>query len=118
MTWTLQLPVDSLMTLNQRLHWAVKARKTADLRAAARYGARNAGIPVSDHLHLTLHYRPRDRRHRDADNLMASFKPAADGVRDACLADDTPDFLSWSEPVIHEPAAGRKPALWLVVEAR
>ena len=118
MTWTLQLPTGSLLTLNQRMHWAVKARKTAELRTAACYGARSAGIPASERLHLTLHYRPKDNRRRDSDNLMATFKPTADGIRDACLKDDTPDYLSWSEPVIHAPSADRTPALWLVVEAR
>ena len=78
--------------------------------------ARVAGIGPQESIHVRLNYRPKDRRRRDADNLVATLKPAIDGlVAAGIVPDDCPPYVDWSAPRIHEPAADRKPLLWLTV---
>lgn len=93
------------LTANQRLHWAVKARLTADVRRDAMLLARSARLPRGvDHATIRLHYVPRDRRRRDADNLVPTLKAACDGLVDAGLtADDTPDQMTKHMPTIDPP---------------
>jgi crossover junction endodeoxyribonuclease RusA len=64
---------------------------------------------------VQLHYRPRTVRRRDTDNLVALLKPVCDGlVAVGVVADDTPEFMSKPEPVIH--AADRVTyGLWVVI---
>jgi crossover junction endodeoxyribonuclease RusA len=80
---------------------------------------REARIPAGQtHVHVTLHYVPKERRRRDADNLVPTLKPCIDGLRDArVIPDDTPDHVTWEPPVIH-PADPRNPRLWLEVTLR
>jgi hypothetical protein len=44
-------------------------------------------------LELSLNFYPRDRRKRDDDNLIASFKSGRDGIADALGVDDV-NFLT------------------------
>lgn len=94
------------LTANQRMHWAAKARLTADIRRAAMLLARAAKLPRSvDHVTVALHYTPRDRRRRDADNLVPTLKAACDGLVDAGLVDDdTPDQMTKHMPTIDPPS--------------
>jgi crossover junction endodeoxyribonuclease RusA len=88
---------------------ALIKRDTATLVRAADIGPQKA-------IHVRLHYRPKDRRRRDADNLVATLKPCLDGlVAAGVIPDDNPAHLDWSAPRIHEPATDRKPLLWLTV---
>ena len=107
MTWhTLWLPYATPpLTANQRLHWAAKARTTADVRRTAMLLARAAKLPQGvEHVTIELHYTPRDRRRRDADNLVPTLKAACDGLVDAGLVpDDTPDQMTKHMPVIEPP---------------
>lgn len=65
------------------------------------------------HATVTLHYRPRDNRRRDTDNLTATAKPIYDGLVDYGLVpDDVPQHMAKSEPVIHRKG---RPALWLEI---
>lgn len=72
---------------------------------------------------VQLHYRPRDSRRRDTDNLVATLKPCCDAlVTYGLVPDDTPEFMSKPEPIIHPPdrtkraANGRTiGALWLEI---
>ena len=78
--------------------------------------ARAARIGRHEAIHVRLNYRPKDRRRRDADNLVATLKPCLDGlVAAGVIPDDTPAHLDWSAPRIHEPAEDRKPLLWLTI---
>lgn len=108
MTWhTLWLPYATPpLTANQRLHWAVKARTTADVRRTAMLLARAAKLPQGvEHVTIELHYTPRDRRRRDADNLVPTLKAACDGLVDAGLVpDDTPDLMTKHMPTIDPPS--------------
>lgn len=105
-THTLWLPyARPPLTANQRLHWAARARLTADVRRTAMLLARAAHLPRDcEHVTVALHYTPRDRRRRDADNLVPTLKAACDGLVDAGLVpDDTPDQMTKHMPVIEQP---------------
>ena len=78
--------------------------------------AKAAQIGPQERIHVRLNYQPKDRRRRDADNLVATLKPCIDGlVAAGIVPDDCDPFVDWSKPRIHEPAADRKPLLWLTV---
>lgn len=92
-----------------------KSRQIKDIRdtirilAIAGHLQRNCG-----HASVELHYRPKDRRRRDTDNLTATAKPIYDGLIDYGLVqDDTPEFMAKLEPVIHQKGA---PSMWLEIE--
>ncbi|MCG3757382.1 hypothetical protein [Amycolatopsis sp. Poz14] len=102
------------LTMNQRLNRYEKARRTRTLREAASWQAAKLKLGTLDHVSVQLHYAPGDNRGRDSDNLVATQKPAVDGLVDAKLIPtDTPEHLTWWAPAIH-PGPG-KPRLWLVV---
>lgn len=80
---------------NARLHWKPKA----DLKAAARADAAKevlAQVPPCDRYRLrqaevipvTITFYPPDKRHRDDDNMIGSFKAARDGIADALGVND------------------------------
>jgi len=85
---------------NWRGHWARKAKAAKLYRMACRLAvlkslsqdqvqqARQWG-----QLELSLNFYPRDRRKRDDDNLIASFKSGRDGIADALGVDDA-NFLT------------------------
>jgi crossover junction endodeoxyribonuclease RusA len=100
------------LSMNDRDHWFVKAKKVRAVRLAVqRLCADLDPMPAAV---LTLHYQPRDRRHRDSDNLFATVKAVADGIRDAgVIPDDDTRYLSHREPVIHPPVKGEPGRLWL-----
>lgn len=105
------------LTANQRLHWAEKMRRTKAIRAAVRSRARNAGIPPSAKMTVQLHYAPGDRKRRDAPNLVATSKPAIDGLVDAgVVPDDNDNYVTETMPKIH-PGPGER-RLWLTVDVQ
>ena len=90
-TVTLTVPTGALDNSNHRTHWAVRARKQRDLRAAMR-AACHGVTPLAGGVTLTITFRFPDSRHRDLDNL--SMKGAIDGAVDAGLiADDRSTIL-------------------------
>jgi len=107
------------LNLNQRMHWAQKAKITKAIRDEVAVKAR----PLADqftgqHFEVTLHWQPRDNRRRDEENPVPTLKAACDGLVDAGLAvDDTPAEMRKHMPVIHPHAKGVKPACWLEVRA-
>lgn len=103
------------LTANQRLHWARKAVLTKRCRETACWLAKSKKLPGAQRLTVTLHYRPKERRRRDAHNLYPTVKALVDGLVDAgVVPDDDTTHVSTPEPVIHEPAA--KPGMWLELE--
>ncbi|MEU6582772.1 hypothetical protein [Nocardia sp. NPDC046763] len=86
--------------------------------------ARAAQLPRGlAHVTVLLHYRPPDNRRRDTDNLVATLKPACDGLAAGTrthpdyglVPDDIPRHMAKPEPVIHEPERGKPGALWLEI---
>lgn len=118
-TWRLALPwTTPPLTLNPRRHghWHAHARTVRDVRSTGALVARAAGIPPLERATAALHYRPRDRRRRDPENLTPTSKALVDGLVDAgVLPDDTPTYFTPAVPVLHPTEPGAGGALWLTV---
>ena len=107
------------LSMNDRdAHWAVKARKIAEVRETACWLVRAEKLGRHDRVRIELHYQPRTAHGRDSDNLAATYKPLVDGaVTDAGLApDDTDVHVERGWPVIHPPVKGEPGSMWLVIE--
>jgi crossover junction endodeoxyribonuclease RusA len=103
------------LSLNDRRHWAAHATIVDNIRQAAGFLARAAQLGRYEHVTVTLHYRPRDKRTRDADNLVAVLKPLCDGLVDAQLVtDDDPERMTKHMPKIHPPQG--KPVMWMEID--
>ncbi|WP_426727132.1 hypothetical protein ACEN2A_01780 [Corynebacterium auriscanis] len=104
------------LNLNDRQHWAPKARITKQLRREAYIRCKAARIRPQPHITVTLHYQPRDRRKRDADNLSPTYKALCDGIVDAGLVnDDTPQYMTKVMPIIHPPVKGQQARFWMEI---
>lgn len=76
---------------NARTHWATKAKAVSHYRGACGWAAKAAGLrPIkADALSVALTFQPPDRRPRDLDNMLASFKAGADALADVLRVDDS-----------------------------
>ncbi|MFI5784063.1 hypothetical protein [Nocardia sp. NPDC051570] len=111
-----------------------KARARKQIRKDVCRLAAIAFLPRGvDHVTVQLHYRPRDNRVRDTDNLWATLKPACDALTVGKTAgvsrrtkravpaqlgygmvqDDSPRWMAKPEPIIHEAVQGEPGSLWL-----
>lgn len=91
LTVTLPWPPAALSP-NARAHWRVRHRAAAQYRRDCALLARAAGLQLPEgegRLILGLDFVAPDRRRRDDDNLIASFKAGRDGLADALGLDDT-----------------------------
>lgn len=117
--WRVDLPwTTPPLTLNPRQHghYMVRARKVREVRAVSRALVRAAGVPPLRRVALELHYRPRDRRRRDAVNLVATLKALEDGAVDAgVVPDDTAEFSEPTMPLLDPVEPGKPGSLYLVV---
>lgn len=87
------------LTANQRMHWRQKASVTKDVRNTARLKAHR--IPDLHRCEVSLTWFVKDRRRRDADNLVPTLKALCDGLVDAgVVADDIPALMTKHMPVI------------------
>jgi hypothetical protein len=77
-----------LLSLNQRLHYHEKNRRAQAIKNAAITMTRYARVPRLQRAFIVVEYQPPDKRHRDADNPIASAKPAIDGIVKAGVLDD------------------------------
>lgn len=80
-----------VLSPNARVHWSAKSKGAKVYRAACFALCKAAKITAPAHegrLHLWLEFFPPDRRHRDDDNMIASFKSGRDGIADALGIDD------------------------------
>ena len=107
-----------LLTSNMRFrHWSQQADITRRIRYEAAVRVRALRLAPQRHVRVELHYQPRDRRRRDADNLAPTLKAMCDGVVDAGLVpDDTPNFMTKVMPIIDEPVKGEKGRVYVVIE--
>lgn len=88
-TVTLGWPARELSP-NWRGHWSKKAKAAKKYRLDCFYLAKEAGLAVDwdGPIHLHAVFFPPDRRQRDDDNMIASFKSGRDGLADALGIDD------------------------------
>ena len=116
MTWRIDLPVTRPLSMNDREHWATKARRVREIREWTAREARTQGIPQLDHPRVILHYSPRDKRRRDVENLVPTSKAAVDGlVLAGVIEDDDAQHFTPTMPVLCDPN-GKAGRLWIVVE--
>ncbi|MGZ4663612.1 MAG: hypothetical protein ACXV5Q_00800 [Frankiaceae bacterium] len=114
-TWTVTLPITRPLSLNDRTHWRARAVQVQQLRNATHALIRAAGVPPLPRVVLELHYAPRDKRRRDALNLVATLKVAEDATVDAgVIPDDTAEFSVPTMPVL-DPPTGKTGRLYLVI---
>ena len=78
---------------NKRLHWARRAKAAKAYRESCYWLTVSAiadGLTVNweGDIHLWLTFVPPDRRTRDDDNMIASFKSGRDGVAQALDVND------------------------------
>jgi crossover junction endodeoxyribonuclease RusA len=76
---------------NARMHWAQKAKFAKAYRMACFTLCLQVKLIKPDtegRLHLWIDFYPPDRRNRDDDNMIASFKSGRDGIADALEIDD------------------------------
>lgn len=114
--WELDLPYRRPpLSLNDRMHWAVKARITKDLRRLASVKARH--IPDLGRCAVELVWYVNDRRARDQDNPYPTLKALCDGLVDAeIVADDTHDLMTKNVRIVYVPKKERLAGLVLVVK--
>ena len=87
------------LSLNDRSHWARKARTVAELRATSKllteYEMKHRK-PLRLPLRISLVWIVTDKRERDRDNRMATLKPCIDGVVDALgISDKHSNVVPW-----------------------
>lgn len=79
---------------NKRLHWSRKSRVARHYRNTCCVLAKSAIQLQGNHfaginkLVFSLEFCPPDKRRRDDDNILSSFKAGRDGVADALGVDD------------------------------
>lgn len=87
---------DKRLSPNARQHWAVLAKVKKQARADAHILA-TVAIPLAvkraiaagdGKIPIEVRFYPPDKRHRDDDNAIASFKAARDGIADSIGVDD------------------------------
>lgn len=111
------------LSLNDRTHWAAVATAKDRVKRITREAVLAAGVPHLSHVHVEMHFRPATNRVRDADNTVATMKPAIDALHHGdehffpIVDGDDARFLSWSPPVLHRAEKGRPPALWLILRS-
>ena len=96
-----------LLNLNDRDHWAVRAKSVAVWRQSAwaaghahRQRSGPSNFPITDQL-VTVELPVKDRRRRDPHNFIPTCKAIVDGLVDAGIfADDSHEHLSVAEPVL------------------
>lgn len=96
-TWTIEMPAGmKLLSLNDRLHWRERNRRSQEIKKAAWALAVQVKIPPLARIAVIGEYQPPDRRKRDEDNLTISIKSAIDGIKAAgVVADDSSGYVRY-----------------------
>lgn len=81
---------DRRLSPNARVHWSQKSIATRAYRQLGFYATKEARAKVDwdGVVHAFITFYPPDKRQRDDDNLIASFKSCRDGIADALGIDD------------------------------
>lgn len=113
MRWLLELPYPRPprgLSANDRAHWAVKAKSTAEVRALVKHMALAQHIGPLQRCQVEIIWVVGDKRRRDADNAAPFAKAIFDGlgadkgVSARIVPDDAPEFMTKLMPRIeHRP---------------
>lgn len=102
------------LSLNDRGHWRVRAKHTAQVREQARWSIRSARPAPRATAAVTLVWRVPDNRRRDLDNLSATLKPTIDALVDeGVLPDDDWRHVTRATCRIEPPDKELGVAMWL-----
>jgi crossover junction endodeoxyribonuclease RusA len=116
LSWVIEYPSGFRrpMTLNDRMHWAVRHARVNAWKHVTVALARKHRLPALARFTVVLHFAPDVNRRRDVDNLVATLKAIVDGLVLAKVCpDDDHTRYQLTSPVI-EPV--EKPArLWVEV---
>ena len=85
---------DSRLSPNARIHHMMLYKAKREAKEEAFVIAKRQGVPVKPYhrVHITITYVSKDKRRRDMDNLLASTKPAIDGIVAAKVIEDDSVF--------------------------
>ena len=108
MRWDLDLGRQSPpLSLNKKMHWAKERKERLDLQADVAWLLKAHKVPAMDHCWVWLEWFPAVVRRRDSDNPEPTRKACVDQlVRSGLLEDDTSEFVTRPENVIHEARKG------------
>ena len=93
-------------SINERIHWAERARRTADWRQISRLellnGLRRIGNPPPGHWSVAVELPFTTNRRRDPHNFVGTcVKAIVDGITDTGLVeDDTAEWITVEEPTL------------------
>lgn len=107
------------LSLNHRIHYRVKALRTAEIREATRDLIALFDIPPMERVLTTLFYSPRTNGRRDPINLIPMLKACEDALVDSgVVPDDNPTFVRTLMPEVLPKFADGGPTgrLWFVVQ--
>lgn len=108
-----------LMSMNDRPHWAAKARAVRTWRAAACVAADASPHRLLPPALVELHLPVADRRRRDPMNYAPTMKAVVDGLVDAGVwPDDTPAFVRTLEPTLYVAKRGEAKTVRVVITER
>ena len=89
------------LSMNDRLHYRPHAKIVATIRATILALAVEAGIPPLEHAVVVMVWTVPDRKERDAENPVATYKPACDAIVSAgVVPKDTPEWMTKLMPTI------------------
>ena len=75
---------------NARGHWSKSASTKASYRHECSTECRKQGVKqLEGPIHAVITFYPPDKRKRDLDNMLSSFKSGIDGIVDAIGVDDS-----------------------------
>lgn len=100
-SWTFRLDYPRTpkgLSMNDRSHWSVKAKSTAEVRLLVMAKVRSLHVPVMDKIRVDVVWVVRTRATRDTDNLAPFLKAIYDGIGSnrgvsaRIIEDDAPEF--------------------------
>ena len=94
--WKIELDhlPDHRLSPNARLHYMLLYKAKREAKEEAFAIAKKGSVPTKPYhrVHITITYVSKDKRRRDMDNLLASTKPAIDGIVAAKVIEDDSVF--------------------------
>lgn len=117
-TWHVPLPfISPPLRENDRLHWAKRARLTAEVRHITAWTVYRLKVPTLERASITLHWRPATNRRRDVMGHSPSLKAAVDGCVDAKVLADDDAARCIPACALHDPVKGQPGLVWLTIRA-
>lgn len=101
-------PKELTPNFKRRNHWSAYREQTKQYRADCFWlteKAADRSFDAEGRIAITVDFYPPDKRHRDDDNMISSFKAGRDGIADALQVNDR-RFLPLYR--FHDPVKGGK----------